>query len=250
MTHTLIITAHPFLGSFTGSWAKETERACLEAGGIVSRSDLVQMNFDGVERFEHYPNCIERDVLKCQEQSAEQGTLPSDIQSEIAKFKAADRIIFHFPIWWFGPPAIIKGWCDRVLANGEMHTARERFDTGRHRGKTVLFCVNTGSGESESGPDGKEGDVRMLLWPLAYTFRYLGCRVAQPQVIHGVHGYWKDHEKDQTELRLADRLSAHACVIDGFDELPLMRFNADSDFDADGRLRADAQSVTAFINHR
>ncbi|AKS47075.1 NAD(P)H dehydrogenase (quinone) [Octadecabacter temperatus] len=249
MTHTLIITAHPSRGSFTNSWAKKTEQACLQAGGTVSRSDLVQMNFDPVERFEHYPDHTGSDVLKCQEEASERGTLPTEIEAEIAKFRAADRIILHFPIWWFGPPAIIKGWCERVLANGAMHTASERFDAGRYRDKTVLFCTSTGSGESESSPDGKEGDVRMLLWPLAYTFRYLGCNVAQPQVIHGVHGYWKDHEKQQTEARLADRLSAHAGIIDGFDELPLMQFNEDSNFDEDGRLRADAQSVTAFITH-
>lgn len=249
MTHTLIVTGHPSRHSFTASWADETERACIKEGGTVTRSDLVQMGFDPVERFEHYPDHTGHDVLICQETAAQRGTFPADIQAEIAKFKAADRVILHFPIWWFGPPAIIKGWCDRVLANGVMHTARERFDTGRHRDKTVLFCVSTGSGESESAPDGKEGDVRMLLWPLAYTFRYLGCDVAQPQVIHGVHGYWKGAEKVETEARLADHLSAHAAVVDRFDELPLMRFNADGDFDEDGRLKADAPSVTRFIDH-
>lgn len=247
MSHTLIVTAHPSLRSFTGAWAQETERACLAAGGRVTRSDLVQDGFDPVERFDHYDDSAGQDVLKCQENAALTGGLPADVAAEIAKFNAATRIIFHFPIWWFGPPAIIKGWCDRVLANGAMHTADERFDTGRHRNKTVLFCVSTGSKESESAPDGKEGDVRMLLWPLAYTFRYLGCQVAEPQVVHGVHGYFKGDAKDQLEARLSAHLAAHSKVITGFDQLPLMPFNADSDFDEDGRLRADAQSVTPFI---
>ncbi len=246
-TETLIVTAHPYTSSFTGSWAQETENAILSKGGRVLRSDLVQDNFDPVERFEHYRETMGHDVLKCQENASQNGELPADVAAEVAKFQAADRIILHFPIWWFGPPAIIKGWCDRVLANGAMHTSRERFDTGRHREKTVLFCVSTGSQESESGPDGKEGDVRMLLWPLAYTFRYLGCQVAMPQFVHGVHGYWKDEEKIEVEHRLAAHLSAHSEVIDGFDELPLMRFNPDDAFDKNGRLRADAESVTPFI---
>lgn len=54
MTQTLIIMAHPHGNSFTGSWAKETERASLAAGERVSRSDLVQNGFDPVERFDHY----------------------------------------------------------------------------------------------------------------------------------------------------------------------------------------------------
>lgn len=249
MTHTLIVTAHPYSGSFTGSWSQETERASLSLGGSVTRSDLVQDGFDPVERFDHYQDNASHDVLRCQENASLTGSLPADVAAEIAKFNAADRIIFHFPIWWFGPPAIIKGWCDRVLAHGAMHSARERFDTGRHSKKTVLFCVSTGSKESESGPDGKEGDVGMLLWPLAYTFRYLGCRVAQPQVVHGVHGYWKQDVKAALEVRLAAHLSAHTKVISGFNQLPLMRFNPDDAFDEDGRLRADAESVTPFIRH-
>lgn len=249
MTQTLIIMAHPHGNSFTGSWAKETERASLAAGERVSRSDLVQNGFDPVERFDHYGDNAGHDVLKCQELASQTDGLPADVTTEINKFQAADRIILHFPIWWFGPPAIIKGWCERVLANGAMHTDRERFDKGRCRDKTVLFCTSTGSQESESGPDGKEGDVRMLLWPLAYTFRYLGCQVAQPQIVHGVHGYWIGGEKAKTEARLSAHLSAHSEVINGFDQLPLMRFNPDHAFDADGRLRAGSKSVTPFIKH-
>uniref|UniRef100_UPI0040475F60 NAD(P)H-dependent oxidoreductase n=1 Tax=Yoonia sp. TaxID=2212373 RepID=UPI0040475F60 len=249
MTQTLIVMAHPARGSFTGSWAAATARACLAAGGSVSRSDLVQDGFDPVERFDHYADSAGHDVLKSQEQASQTGGLPADVAAEIAKFQAADRIILHFPIWWFGPPAIIKGWCDRVLAHGAMHTTRERFDTGRYRDKTVLFCASTGAQQSESGPDGKEGDVRMLLWPLAYTFRYLGCKVAQPQIVHGVHGYWTGTDKAKTRARLAARLTAHEGVIAGFDQLALMRFNPDDAFDENGRLRADAQSVTPFITH-
>ena len=206
---TLIVTAHPNHESFTGAWAKATEQACQDAGHHVLRSDLVQQGFDPVERFSHYRETAGGDVLKCQENASLNSGLPADVIAEIAKFQAADRVILHFPIWWFGPPAILKGWCDRVFANGAMHTAAERFDTGRHRDKTVLFCVSTGSSAQESAPDGKEGDVRMLLWPLAYTFRYLGCRVAQPLVAHGVHGYWKGIQKAELEARLTAQLAKH-----------------------------------------
>ena len=250
MTQTLIVTAHPHSGSFTGAWAHATERASLSLGERVMRSDLVQDGFDPVERFEHYNGDVGHDVLKCQEHASSHNNLPADVVAEIAKFQAADRIIFHFPIWWFGPPAIIKGWCDRVLAHGAMHTTQNRFDTGLHRNKTVLFCVSTGSQASESGPDGREGDVLMLLWPLAYTFRYLGCRVAQPQIVHGVHGYWKDDAKNAVETRLTAHLSAHANTIRDFDQLEMMRFNPDDAFDDDGRLKTDAESVTPFITHR
>lgn len=250
MTHTLIVTAHPHLGSFTGDWAQETEIACTAQGDTVTRSNLVQDGFDPVERFDHFDDHAGYDMLKCQQQASQNDQIPHDVKAEMTKFRQADRIIMHFPIWWFGPPAIIKGWCDRVLANDAMHTSNERFDTGRFRDKTVLFCVSTGSRQSESGPDGKEGDVQMLLWPLAYTFRYLGCNVALPRVVHGVHGYWKNDAKTQNDAKLAGHLARHVDDIKNFGNLPLMAFNSDNDFDETGRLRGDAQSVTPFIKRR
>ena len=108
------------------------------------------------------------------------GRLPGDVAAEVDKVRAADRILFHFPLWWFGPPAVLKGWFDRVLAHGVLHTDTERFDRGRCAGKEALFCVTTGATEAECGPDGREGDVQMLLWPLAYTLRLLRLLRAVP----------------------------------------------------------------------
>ncbi|TYC64406.1 NAD(P)H-dependent oxidoreductase [Marinobacter sp. BW6] len=44
--------------------------------------------------------------------------------------------------------------------------------------------------------------MQMLLWPLAYTFRYLGFDVLRPLIVHGVHGYHKGAAKDDLENRL------------------------------------------------
>jgi NAD(P)H dehydrogenase (quinone) len=32
--------------------------------------------------------------------------------------RAADGLIFQFPVWSFGPPAMLKGWMDRLLMPG------------------------------------------------------------------------------------------------------------------------------------
>ena len=65
------------------------------------------------------------------------------------------------------------------------------------------MCVTTGSSAAESAHDGREGDVRLLLWPTAQTLRYLGFEVLEPVVVHGVHGY---HRGDRARA-LGDRLS-------------------------------------------
>ncbi len=48
----------------------------------------------------------------------ERGGKPRDIDAEQRKLVAADAVIFQFPLWWLGMPAILKGWIDRVFAYG------------------------------------------------------------------------------------------------------------------------------------
>jgi NAD(P)H dehydrogenase (quinone) len=251
MTTTLIVLAHPEPASFNGAWARATARASQELGHEVLWSDLTAMGFDPAERAALYPQAAPRpfDPLKAQEEAAAGGTLPADIRAEAEKIRRADRIVLHFPIWWFAPPAILKGWCDRALVHGLLHTVDERFDTGLCRDKTVLFCATTGSSAVESAPDGKEGDIRLLLWPLAYTFRYLGMRVLEPRTIHGVHGYFTGQEQADLQARLQSELAAHADIMREFDSLPAMGFNPDTDFDDSGRLRPASPSHSPFIRH-
>jgi NAD(P)H dehydrogenase (quinone) len=211
------------------------------------------MRFDPVEAAHHYrdvPNGDNFDPLKAQETAAASDTLPSDVAGEIDKLRQADRLIFHFPLWWFAPPAILKGWFDRVLAHGALHTVENRFDAGLCIGKKALFCVTTGATAEECAFNGKEADISMLLWPSAYTLRYLGVTVLDHCLVHGVHGYHLGRDKIDLEDRLSKILEDHADVIDGFDQRPALSFNPDRDFDDDGRLKETSPSFTPFIRHK
>ncbi len=42
----------------------------------------------------------------------------AELKAEMDKLEKADLLIFQFPLWWFGLPAILKGWVDRVFAQG------------------------------------------------------------------------------------------------------------------------------------
>lgn len=251
MVKTLIVLAHPDKASFNGQWAETSRAASTALGHDVELSDLVTMGFDPVERADHYqlPDMDPFDVLRAQEAAAAAKSLPNDVVAEIAKIEAADRIIFHFPMWWFGPPAILKGWFDRVLANGAMHNTDERFDTGRCRHKTALFCVTTGSSAVQSAPDGKEGNAQMLLWPLSQALRYLGFSVLRPIMVSGVHSYHKDVAADALAQRLSKTLADQPKIIADYDNLPRLHFNTDGDFTKEGRLKPDAPSHSDFIRH-
>ena len=40
------------------------------------------------------------------------------LDEQIAALQRAEILILVFPTWWFGPPALLKGWFDRVWAPG------------------------------------------------------------------------------------------------------------------------------------
>lgn len=248
MNTTLVILVHPEAMSFNGQWAAATASAASALGHELIWSDLYRMDFDPAEGPKHFSDHDGFfDPLKAQELAAKNHALSVDVAAEIDKIKRADRLIFHFPMWWFGPPAMLKGWFDRVLAHGALHNVEQRFDTGMCRGKKALFCVTTGSSEFESTPSGREGNASMLLWPSAYILRYCGFDVLEPIIVHGVHGYQKGDQKVALEARLQDVLRSQTDVLSNFDELRLTQFNADDDFDDKGQLKSDAKSVTDFI---
>ena len=42
----------------------------------------------------------------------------TNLQAEVNRLSRAEGLVLIFPTWWFGFPAILKGWFDRVWAPG------------------------------------------------------------------------------------------------------------------------------------
>jgi NAD(P)H dehydrogenase (quinone) len=40
---------------------------------------------------------------------------------ELGRMDRADLVVLQYPMWWHLPPAMLKGWFDRVLAYGATH---------------------------------------------------------------------------------------------------------------------------------
>ena len=99
----LLLLAHPRSGSFNHALA-QTARDVLAAGGHrVVFHDLHAEGFDPVIR---------------PDESARAAVLPPEIVSHCADLAAADGIVVVHPNWWGQPPAILKGWIDRVVRPG------------------------------------------------------------------------------------------------------------------------------------
>lgn len=187
----LIVVAHPEPRSFNGALARAAQEALQSRGHEVRISDLYSQAFAPEEHARHYSrrqNPARFDAQTEQRFSAQQNVLPHDVQGEIDDILWADLLVLQFPLWWFGMPAILKGWMDRVFVYGRLYSASERLHSGVCRGKRALLSVTAGSSSDACAHDGQEGDARLHLWPINYALHYLGFTVLVPALMFGVRG--------------------------------------------------------------
>lgn len=190
--------------------------------------------FDPCESGRHFParrNPERFDAAGEQRFNCERRTPPSDVAAELDKLLAADLVILQFPLWWFGPPAILKGWMDRVFVYGGLYSSERRHDRGVCSGKRALLCVTTGSAEAACSPDGREGDTQLILWPTLYALRYVGFTVLQPILIHSVRSGLHGTEAEAQDQYLARETQRYRELLLDLRSIPVVTFNSDDDWD-------------------
>ena len=103
----LVVLAHPLAGSLSHRLAVKALAALRSAGGEAELLDLYAEDFDprlsAAERAAYYESPPREEAAL-----ARHATL----------LRRAETLVFVFPTWWFAPPAILKGWIDRVFAPG------------------------------------------------------------------------------------------------------------------------------------
>jgi putative NADPH-quinone reductase len=109
-----VILAHPRPGSFNHAIADEAAAMLRKSGHAVTVHDLYREQFDPVLPHDEIP----RDA-----------PLDPEIARHCREIATADGIVFVHPNWWGMPPAILKGWIDRVLRPGIAYRFAET-DTG------------------------------------------------------------------------------------------------------------------------
>ncbi|MDK9702805.1 MAG: NAD(P)H-dependent oxidoreductase [Sulfuritalea sp.] len=102
----LVVLAHPISDSLCHALAHSAIQALTEAGHEVEVEDLYRAEFSPAlavsERRSYYQPSFDS----------------SAVQSQVERLLAAEALVLVFPTWWFGFPAILKGWFDRVWAPG------------------------------------------------------------------------------------------------------------------------------------
>lgn len=104
MTH-LILFAHPKTESFNRAILQTLTSTLEERGDSVIVRDLYALDFA--------PVLTQKDM-----EALRKGQTPEDIAQEQHYITQADTLIFVYPLWWTGLPAILKGYVDRVFSYG------------------------------------------------------------------------------------------------------------------------------------
>ena len=147
-----VILAHPDRGSFNHAIAQSAIERLKKNGHNVFFHDLYGEDFD--------PLLTGNEILK-------DAFLPQSIRKHCEEIREADGIVIVHPNWWGQPPAILKGWIDRVIRPGIAYEfleddSGEGIPKGLLRAKAAIV-FNT----SNTAPEREEsvfGDPLKTIW--------------------------------------------------------------------------------------
>lgn len=133
----IVLFAHPNPVSFNAGILKEVQEVLHNEKVEVILKNLYDMNFNPVFS------------------GAELGSVFTgngsfeDVEKEQEIIRASDLVIVIYPIWWFGPPAILKGYIDRVFTHGFSFVYSSEGVIPLMTGKKA-FIIQTGGNSPEA----------------------------------------------------------------------------------------------------
>jgi putative NADPH-quinone reductase len=132
----LLVTAHPLKDSLCALLAERAGQALAACGHEIVLEDLYAQDFAPAltadERRSYYSPLYDR----------------ADVAQQAERLLDAEALVLVFPTWWFGFPAILKGWFDRVWGPGIAYDHADDLGAIRprlHRLRQVLAVTTLGS---------------------------------------------------------------------------------------------------------
>jgi len=129
---TLIVTAHPSKFGFTHQIAKTYAEGILARSGEVEILDLYAP--ENRQAFLEFQNVKE---------------IPEDpsVSRMQEKISRSDELIFVFPLWWYGEPAVMKNFWDKNFSARYAYRYVNHKPVGLLNGKTArVFFTSDGPG--------------------------------------------------------------------------------------------------------
>ena len=128
-----VVYWHPEPRSFNHAMFQTARETLSVAGNALKTSNLHEMRFDPVSSRKNFKTTKDPDYLKLQIEemhAAEAKGFSEEIEAEMEKIEWCDLMIWQFPLWWFGLPAVLRGWVDRVFAMGRVYGGGRIYETG------------------------------------------------------------------------------------------------------------------------
>lgn len=106
--HALVVVAHPESTSLSHGIAAGIAEGVSRSGcnDTAEIADLAAEGFD--PRFTAADLAVHR----------RQAPPPADVAAEQSRIDRADALVLAYPVYWWSMPGLLKGWVDRVFANG------------------------------------------------------------------------------------------------------------------------------------
>jgi NAD(P)H dehydrogenase (quinone) len=168
----LVVLAHPNRDSFNAALCREFCQGLHDAGHEPDVANLYADDFD--------PRLGARELDRMGSVEPEPA-----VEAYQKRVLAAQGLAFLFPVWWFGPPAILKGFVDRVFQENFAF----RFTAGGlveglllHRKALVLNTTGTGAFPYRAFGFDKPLQKTFCEW----TLKFCGVKEVKHLLLHDV----------------------------------------------------------------
>ena len=151
----LIINGHPDTSSFCGSIANQYAETAQSLGHSVEVLHLGDMRFE----------------ISLKAAYKQIQPLEPDLQSAWVLMKDSQHLVFVFPIWWGGMPALLKGFFDRILLPGK------------------AFKYRPGTNRCDGLLAGRSAEVFTTMDTPPWYYRWAQFEPAHRQIRHMILGF-------------------------------------------------------------
>ena len=160
----LVVHAHPVATSYSAALRDRAAAALRQRGDDVDVLDLYGEGFDPY---------LDADEWSPDTPGAEDRP---DMAPYVARLRRADHLVFVYPTWFGGPPAMFKGWLDRVWVAGVAFDRVPGSNRPRARlrhARAITVITTYGSSRWVNVLEGEPGKrlvrrwLRVLVHPLA-----------------------------------------------------------------------------------
>lgn len=133
----LVLFCHPSQKSFSAALYNRTCSSLEKAGHEIRKINLYKEHFDpklSLDEWNSYLDETHKNI--------------KNLKQHVESLLWAEGLIFIFPTWMYGPPALLKGWLERVWLPDvafEISSGKQNIPKGKLK-HIRRFCVVTTSG--------------------------------------------------------------------------------------------------------